>query len=251
MTNFVVNACEVVKGEFRDYEALKEYHYIQTDPVCLRGIWKVRARSPYTRSFPDPLAVIVYMVPIREWTTRNIATDNYFLNWSRGGARQSVVNRNVTYLARIIVDPRFHKQGIASYLLEETLRLQTVPLVETMTPIDFTSRLFVRAGFKLYFQPTPIRYIRCQNALLSAGIPREIWHVPETVQLRIDSLSKHPHAELHKEIKTFIHTFHHHEYDKPGLERTRFLLSKIIYPNAYLLWKNPNVSLSPLLVDRK
>jgi GNAT superfamily N-acetyltransferase len=245
MSNFVANVCEVVKGEFRDYEVLKQYHYIDTDPVCLRGIWKVRAKFPFTNSFPDPLAVIVYMVPIREWTTRNIATDNYFLNWPRGGLRQSVVNRKVTYLARIIVDPRFHKQGIASYLLGETLKLQDVPLIETMTPIDFTSSMFVKVGFKLYFQPTPERYTRCQNAFLSVGISRELWHVPETVQFRIDSLSKHPHAFIHKEIKTFIHTFHHHEYMTPGLDRTKFLLSKIIYPNAYLLWKNPRVSLLP------
>lgn len=246
MSHFVANILEVVKGEFSDYETLKEYHYIQSDPVCLRGVWKVRARAPQTKSFPDPIGVIVYMVPIKDSIARNQATNDYFLHFKSVGKRQSAINKNVNYLARIIVDPRFHKLGIGSKLLSETLALQNRPLVETMTPIDFTSKMFIKAGFELFYQETPTRYTQIQSALFRVGIPPQMYHVPEAVQYRMEKLKKSESEFIQHEIKVFLRGFHHHEFMKPGLDRVKYLLSKINYPNAYLLWKNPTLQLPDL-----
>lgn len=246
MSDFIANTLEIVKGRYSDYKKLKEYHYIQTDPVCVRDIYKVRPISRFTWGHPDPIAVIVYMVPIREWAARNIATNNYFSHYKKLSVRYSAINRNVTYLARIIVDPRYHRKGIASWLLTETLKLQTKPLIETMTPIDRVLPLFKKAGFKLYYQLTPERYTRCREALHKIAIIDELFLQPEIVQNRIESVNHHKRAFINKELKRFVKSFHHHENMKPGLDLTKFVLSKLDYPNAYLLWRNPNSLLPPL-----
>ena len=246
MTDFIANTLEIVKGDFSDYKALKEYHYIQTDPVCVRDIYKVKAISKFARVHSDPIAIIVYMIPIREWAARNVATNDYFKYWKKISERYSAINRNVTYLARIIVDPRYHRKGIASYLLTETLKLQTKPLIETMTPIDRVLPLFKKAGFELFYQPTPERYIRCRDALHKIAVTDELFFQPEIVQIRIESMNHHKRAFINKEMKRFVRSFHHHEKDRPGIDLTRFVLSKLDYPNAYLLWRNPNSPLPPL-----
>jgi GNAT superfamily N-acetyltransferase len=245
MSNFVANVLEIVKGDFSDYMKLKQYHYVPTDPVCVRSIYKARARFPHTKKFPEPLAVIVYMVPIKDSVARNRATDGYFLNWKKLSERQSKINKYVNYLARIIVDPRFHKIGIGSNLLEETLKLQNVPLVETMTPIDFTSKMFIKAGFEMFYQETPERYTRIQNALFRCGVPAQMYHVPEVVNYRIEHLKKSESEFLQHEIKIFLRGFHHHEKMPRGPARVRYLLSKINYPNSYLLWRHPKLILPP------
>jgi len=236
----IANTCEFVQGEKYDYDCLKEHHYVIGDPVCVRQIWKVRGIGNYRNALPDPIGVIVYSVPIGEWAARNVALGRFFDQYPTKSKRQSAINAYITYIARIIIDPRFHRQGIGSFLLRESLQLQTHALVETMTPIDKYSPMFVRQGFRLHFQQTPPIYTEMRFAFERAGIPEKIWHIPEIVQERIDHLSKY-HAETFNRIsKKFLQRFHHHEDEKSGITRTRYILSKIYYPNAYLLYLNPN-----------
>lgn len=226
-----------------DYHQLKEYHYVTGNPVCIRGIWKAQAKPPYTEKFPNPLGVIVYAVPINEWAARNVATNGFFSQFSDKSTRQSQINAKINYIARIIVDPRFHRCGIGSLLLRHTLPLQNRSLIETMTPIDRYSGLFKKFGFECYYQPTPEKYIWMQNQFFRYGIPKQIWEQALIVQERIDSLSAYKHSELHREMKRFCNIFHHHENQLPSFERTKFILSKIRYPNNYWLYRNPKMPL--------
>jgi GNAT superfamily N-acetyltransferase len=241
--NFIANPLEVVKGTMTDFLILKEYHYVSENPVCLRGIWKVQAQYPYTDKFPNPLGVIVYAVPINEWAARNRATNNFFRKYPDKSTRQSQINAKINYIARIIVDPRFHHSGIGSLLLGKTLPLQNRALIETLTPIDRYSGLFRKFGFECHYQPTPEKYIIMQNALCKYGIPRQLWDQPLVVQERIDSLTRWKHSELHKVMRHFCKIFYHHEKDLPNFQRTKFILSKIRYPNNYWLYRNPDMPL--------
>jgi GNAT superfamily N-acetyltransferase len=243
ISKFIANTLETVKGTMSDYYRLKEYHYVSGNPVCIRGIWKVQARFPYTDKFPNPLAVIVYAVPINEWAARNVATNGFFSRFSDKSTRQSQINARINYIARIIVDPRFHRCGVGSQLLRDTLPLQNRCLIETMTPIDRYSGLFKKFGFECYYQPTPEKYIWMQNQFFRYSIPKQIWDQPLIVQERIDSLSAYKHAELHRAMKQFCSVFHHHENAPPSFERTKFILSKIRYPNNYWLYRNPEMPL--------
>ena len=239
MTNFITNTCEFVKGSYEDYKTLKEYHYVWDDPVCLRGIYKVRARQPFTSQFPDPLAVIVYSVPIGEWSARNVALGDFFSQYKTKSLRQTAINHYISYIARLIVDPRFFKLGLGSFLLSKSLELQTHNIVETMTPIDFTKFMFEKAGFKHFYQPTPAPYSRMQMAFHRVGVPMMYWTQPKIVNLRIEALNRYLSDFFHSESKLFLRRFRHHEDMPRGPERIRYILSKINYPNSYLLWHNP------------
>lgn len=231
--------CETVKGNFDDYRILKEYHYIISDPCCIRGIYKIRAKYPYTNKFPDPMGLIVYTAPIADLEPRHKATNNFFKDIKNNSVRISLTNDYIVYIARIIIEPRFHKQGLATKLLQDTIPLQKQPIIETLTPLDHTSRLFKKFGFYEFHNPTPPEYVRIQNVFKKYNIPPEIWGQPEIVQYRIDSLSSYKHAIVHKEMKAFLRKFKAFRYSRPGLTRTRYLLSKIIYPNAYQIRIDP------------
>ena len=212
---------------------------MKSDPVCSRGIYKIVAKFPYYKSFPDPLGVIVYAAPICDLVARHRATNDFFKAPDTLSNRVILVNTHITYISRIIIDPRFHRQGLASLLLEKTIPLQDYTIIETLTPLDHTSGLFRKFGFREFHQPTPPEYIRIQQAMKRVGISFDTWHVPEVVQSRIDSLSKYRHAFIHFEMKKFLQKFKSHRHDYPGITRTRYLLSKIIYPNAYQIFFNP------------
>lgn len=239
MNNFIAKTCEFVKGTFADYKALKEYHYIQDDPVCVRGIWKVRAKTPNTGKFPDPLGIILYAVPIGEWQARKTALGDFFSQFESRAKRLSAINKYITYIARIIVDPRFFRLGIARTLLTESLKLQTHNLVETMTPIDWTKDMFEKAGFQHFYQPTPPAYYHMQQVFYRIGVPTEYWSNPDVVIQRIENLPRYESDLFNREAKKFLRRFRHHENETRGPDRIRYILSKIVYPNSYLLWHNP------------
>jgi GNAT superfamily N-acetyltransferase len=192
---------------------------------------------------PTTLGVIVFSVPIGEWKARNLALSNYFSQYKSKSLRQSAINHNIVYIARIIVDPRFHKIGIASRLLKETIPLFNYHWIETMTPIDKYMSLFTKNGFKLFFQPTPQLYYDMQQALLRAKVDRQYWTLPKNATSVIDALNKYERNLFDSACKKFLRNFHHHEREKKGIARIEYILSKIRYPNAYYLYTNEKVPL--------
>lgn len=244
MPSTIANLCEVVKGTFDDYKILKEYHYIISDPCCCRGIYKIRAKYPYTKQFPDPIGIIVYVAPIADLEARHKATNNFFTGFQTDSERIRQTNRFVTYIARIIIDPRFHKQGLATMLLKESIPLQPQPIIETLTPLDFTTKMFSKFGFKEIHNPTPQSYSRIQDALKKVGIPPELWSKPDVCQYRIDHLSRHYHALIHREIKIFLKKFKAFRTSRPGLTRTKYLMSKVVYPNSYQIRISPDFDIN-------
>lgn len=243
MFDFVANCLEIIPARLADYERLSEYHY-RTEPIKpTTQIYKVRLKPPHTNSMPDPIAVIVYRMPIPEIRPRTTATKGYFHQPKTLSARLKLVNQKIQYIARLIVDPRFRKMGIATWLLKDTLERQQVPIIETLTPIDFTNKIFQKAGFKLFLTPAPPWYRRFTNELLSIGLTEDALLSPLHVQARLDRL-KPPMAEpIEHEIKIFIRHFRHRDHMAPDINRTKFFLSKIRYPEAYLIWFNPRVPL--------
>lgn len=239
MAKWIFNVLETVPGTLDDYLKLAEYHYRTEAVAPVTNIYKIRARKPACDAFPDPLAVIVYRMPIPCLRARDKATNGYFRQATTRSERLKSVNRNVRYIARLVTDPRFRRLGIATKLLNETLPLQTAPIVETLTPIDWTNKIFQKAGFKLHHIEAPVWYGRFTQFLASIGLTD--WNVllPSTLQKRLDSLQNTEKLAAKKNIRAFIKHFRHRKDMPPGLERCRFLLSKIPFPEAYLIWYNP------------
>lgn len=239
MLKFIENCLEILPTTLKDYYLLSRYHY-RTEPVKpATQVYKICGNLKYRKSFPDPIGVIVYRQPIPDIRARTKSTKEFFHKPSTTIERLKLVNKKIQYIARLIVDPRFHKMGLGSWLLEDSLERQLVPIVETLTPIDFTNKIFQKAGFKLYQTQAPARYNRFINSLLSIGLSEQSLSIPFAVQARLESLSPKQTTFIENEIQRFIKTFHRNTDMPPGLERTSFLLSKIPYPQAYLIWFNP------------
>lgn len=244
MKKFVPNVLEVVPGTLADYQQLVEYHYRTAEIRPFTSIYKVSAKEPYRKDFPDPLAVIVYRLPVGELQVRSKPTGDFFTKPAHRSDRLKLINQNIRYLCRIIVVPQFRRCGIATKLIAETVCLQNVPIVETLTPIDFTNVLFQKTGFSIFYQSAPPWYRRFTNALKSIGLSNWNDLLASTLQERLERLNPEPSEWIENEIKQFLHHFRHRDSMPPGIERTDFILSKIPYPQAYLFWSNPKVPLT-------
>lgn len=241
---FKTDILEIAIARRSDYDRLSHYHYCLDEIGPTTQIYKIRAKAPYTSSFPDPIGVAVYKAPIPDIRPRYGATKRFFKQPESRSDQLKLVNKNIEYLARIIIDPRFWKLGLASWLLKDTLERQTKPIIETLTPIDFTNKMFQKAGFKLYTTPAPTWYRRLVDCLYEAGLTQQSLTIPLIVNHRLRTLKPALREKTEKAITNFLYHFRHRRNMQPGMERTRYLLSKIPYPEAYLIWWNPRTHLT-------
>jgi len=241
MTNLITNCLEIVPAIFADYKTLAGYHYKLENPAPPDQIYKIRGIKKCRETFPDPMAVIVYSMPITNLQGRTKATNGYFRKARTEIGRLRLVNQKIRYISRVIVDPRFHKIGLASWILKDTLERQTVPIVETLTPIDFTNKMFQKNGFKLYHSAAPDYYDRFTAALSKIRVKLDSLNCPAAVHFRLMNLPAHSKSFIEKEILLFVCHFRHRKDMKNSLKRTTFFCSKIPYPQAYLIWHNPRM----------
>lgn len=244
MKNLITDCLEIVPGNQSDYKILAHYHYEKTPPAPPDQIYKIRGRQGESDPFPDPIGVILYSMPIINLHGRTVATSNYFRSPRTDIGKLRLANQKIRYISRLIIDPRFQKLGLATWLLKDTLERQTVPIIETLTPIDFTNKMFQKQGFKLYNNPAPKWYRRFTSALLSANIRIEDLKCPPAVHYRIQHLSPRRKGFIEKEILLFVSHFHHRKGMINSLNRTAYFCRKIPYPEAYLIWFNPRVPLN-------
>jgi len=242
MTDFIDNCLEIVPGQYADYKLLAHYHYKYEPPSMPEQIYKIRAIDEFRDNFPDPIGIICLSMPIVNLHGRTVATKRYFRQARTDIGKLRLVNKKIRYVSRIIVDPRFHKRGLGSWLLRDALERQTVPIVETLTPIDFTNKIFQKAGFKLYHTPSPDWYQRFTKALTEVHVDLDSISCPPVVHYRIQNVPAGQKKFIENEILRFIEHFRHRKGMKNSPERTAFFCSKIPYPQAYLIWFNPRVS---------
>lgn len=239
MTLLDLTTVETVKGCKKDYDILAKYHYqrVIEGPVTL--VYKLVGKNGLRDKLPDPLSVIVFMQPVPDNAQRNVATNNYFKNTSGRAESLALLNRNVLYLARLITDPRFLKRSFATKLLRESLRKLDIPIVETMTPIDFTNKMYTKLGFEIYYLTKPLWYEPLKTAFEDAGIILVETLNPYLLTNRLNCLTGQLKLKTEHVINQFLGGFRNADRFKPGLERSKFILSKIPPPQAYLIWFNP------------
>jgi hypothetical protein len=235
----LLNKLCIVEGSRNDYFALARFHYQPTLYFPPTKVYKIVGGERWYRDFPDPTAVIVFSQPFPDIESRTKSTSGFFHQCSNLGENLSLLNKTVIYLARLITDDRYLRRGIATYLLNETLKILPYPIVETLTPIDFTNRMYTKQGFEIYYQPASVKYTRLMNAFFAINIDLKDTTVPELIELRINSLPSDKREFIEFEISKFLQGFRNADRFKPGYERTRFILSKVPPPQAYLIWFNP------------
>lgn len=241
MEDLISNCLEIVPSSLADYKIIAHYHYVKDAPGPTEQVYKIRGIPSTGKTFPDPMGIILYSMPITNLHSRNTATKGYFRKMPSEIGRLREVNKKIRYISRIIIDPRFQKMGLGTWLLKDTLERQHVPIVETLTPVDFTNKMFQKAGFKFYLAPSPEWYKRFTNALTDVKIKIENVDSPWAVHHRIKQMSPRQKGFIEKEILLFVSHFRHRKGMKNSLNRTVFFCSKIPYPQAYLIRFNPNI----------
>lgn len=230
---------QIVEGCQRDYYKLSRYHYQPKLSFPATKIFKAVGKFPYEKHFPDPTAVIVFTQPFPDIASRHKATANFFQKPKETADRLRLVNTYILYLARLITDPRYLRKGIATLLLNESLQQLDTPIIETLTPIDFTNQMYTKAGFELYYQRASLKYSRLIRAFSHINLNVYDTVSPMLIDMRLDYLPPHQRNFIEREISIFLNGFRNAERFKPGPERTKFILSKVPPPEAYLIWFNP------------
>jgi len=173
---------------------------------------------------------------------RGIATDNLFAGFDRA-TQLALINKNIRCISRVIIEPRFRSLGLASRLVRETMPRMNVPIVEAMAVMGLVNPFFEKAGMKAFTAQMPARCVRLVEAFSMVGIERQELIDPQKVQTRLDRLPGAKAEFIELEMKRFLQSYGNHRYSDVGLERTRYILSKLTARPVYYIWFNPKLKL--------
>lgn len=258
MTYNLKSQLTIQEGTKKEYDLLDRFCYLNTPLPPTKKIYVIRSKlateRDYCAGFRGPryghaelIGVIVYSTPLRDLKSRTAATDGFFKQPKSLSDRLKLLNEHVLYVSRLIILPSYHRLGLADWLWRETLKLQTVSVVESLTPMPVNEKWLTSLGFQIFYNPTPDSIRKLKNAFRKAKVSEKCFNVPAIAQERIDALVGDEKVKLDRSLHDFISKYRAHEHDDNGVKRTTYILSKIPYPNGYLIWFNPHIDRNPVL----
>jgi hypothetical protein len=189
------------------------------------------------------VGVIVYSTPMPEVKLRNVATDNFFTGFDKS-TQLALINKNIRCISRLIIEPRFRGLGLASRLVRRTMPKMNIPIIEAMAVMGLVNPFFEKAGMKAYTAKIPVRNVQLIEALSMVGIEAKELVNPQKVLQKLDRLPA-PKAEfIELQIKRFLQSYSKRRDMQPGLERTRYVLSKLTIRPIYYIWFNEKLTFS-------
>jgi hypothetical protein len=191
--------------------------------------------------YKKPVGVIVYSNPTGELRMRNVATNNLYTGFDRS-TRLSLINRDIRRISRVIIEPRFRGLGLAARLVAETMPLMEVPIIEAMAVMGLVNPFFEKAGMRPYIERPPASSIRLIEAFSIVGIEEVELIDAKKVQRKLDRLSEAKAEFIEREIRLFLKPDSRNRYSRPGLERTRYVLSKVTTSGVYYIWFNEKLA---------
>lgn len=232
----VISRVKIVKGGAADYKKLSRYHYRNGKLGPFKAIYTMRSSQ-------GTIGIIVYTMPNPSLELRNVATNNFFKGYSRR-MLLALVNKNVRTISRVIIEPRFRSLGLATKLVRETMPLMNVAIVEAMAVMGHVNPFFEKAGMKAYKHPISANCVQIKAALSLVGIEDEMLFDAEAVQRRIEELSAGRSHFLERQFRQFLQNYGKRRHMQPGLERTRYVISKLTERPVYYIWFNQSFSFS-------
>ena len=232
----VCKRLRIVRGCLDDYNQLAHYHYRNSRPGPVTAIFALKPDP--RRSGTRTVGVVVYSAPVPEVKMRNVATDNFFAGFDKS-TQLALINKHIRCISRLIIEPRFRGLGLARRLARRTMPEMNVPIIEAMAVMGLVNPFLERAGMKAYTAKRPARSLRLVEALSMVGIEQEQLIDPQEVLRRVDRLPA-PEAEfIELEIRRFLQSYSRRRDMQAGLERTRYVLSKLTARPTYYIWFNP------------
>ena len=237
----VVKNIEIVRGGLCDYEKLAGFHYRDSRLGPFKAIFALRvAGSLAWQSGAETVGVIVYTMPSIGLELRNVATGGVFVGLDRA-SRLALINKNIRCIGRVIIEPRFRGLGLASRLVRETMAQMEVPIVESAAVMGLVNPFFEKAGMQAFTAPLPARCVQLTQAFSMVGIEDSQLPDSRAVQRKIDRLPSGQVGFIEVQIRCFLQSYGKRRSMAAGLERTRFVLSKLTARPVYYIWFNPKM----------
>ncbi len=235
----VCRRLKIVPGCIDDYYRLAHYHYRDSRLGPYTAIYALKGDSRLAGALRTITAgVIVYSTASAVLELRNVATDNFFVGLDKG-TQLALMNRDIRRISRVIVEPRFRGLGLAKQLVRETMPELNVPVVEAVAMMGRVNPFLERAGMKAYTAPLHAGSVRLIEALSAVGIEDNLLIDPYSVQEIIDRLPPEQSQFLERQVRYFLRS-HGRRRDMPqGIERTRYILTRLTARPTYYIWFNP------------
>jgi hypothetical protein len=112
-----------------------------------------------------------------------------------------------------------------------------------MAVMGLINPFFKRAGMTAFIAKIPARCAQLTEAFSMVGIEKEMLIDPQEVQQKIDKLQRTKAEFIELQIRNFLQSYGKRRNMPPGLERTRFALSKLTERPVYYIWFNTNLEL--------
>lgn len=238
MTAKLLSELCIVKTTKKYFDRLEPYHYVPETIKPYKSIYGVFPKCAYRNCHPHPIAVVVYAPPFANLQARNMVLKGKRPAPTSKKSNLTWVNANIIMAKRLIVDPRYRRLGIAKWLMLETVKLQPYPIIEALSPIDYTNKILISAGFQRHFMPAPNYYSRVKDVLALAGIGEVLQQHPKEVDKRIAHLSPEIQKKVHYEFKRFLQHFKRFNQKNYYQEHTHYILRKLKFPQAYFIIYN-------------
>lgn len=224
----------IERSDLNNTHNLLNHHYRSEKlKVCYR-VFIIRNLHPkYTDD--NLVGVIVYTMPMPHIRLRNIATSGIFTGFKNRSDQLKILNEHLRTISRVVIDPRYRGLGLASWLVQKTADRVKFPIIESLAVMGNIHPFFEKAGFKPYTQNFPERINYIQQAFKDAGIRFSMLKDPLKVQKHIDKLNKKKAMQFEKAVQKFLQSYRRRAYMPPGIERTRYVLSRLTENPVYYI----------------
>jgi hypothetical protein len=234
----VCKKLKIVPGNIKDYKALASYHYRDGKLGPYTNIFTLKGDSVQLKN----AGVIVYTTPRPALELRSVATGNAFIGFDRS-TQLALVNKYIRCISRVIIEPRLRGLGLAVRLVHDTMPLLNVPIIEAMAVMGHINPFFEKAGMKAYTAKMPASCIRLIEAMSLVGIEQNELIDENRVHQKLEQLHWPKADFIERQIQLFLQCYGNRRNMPAGLERTRFVLSKMTERPVYYIWFNPNLML--------
>ena len=224
---------QIVPGCLDDYKRLARYHYRGSHPGPASAIFALRRAGCKT-----PVGVIVYSTAPAVLELRNVATGNVFAGLDRS-TQLALINANIRRISRVVIEPRFRGVGLASRLVRETMPMVNVPVVEAVAVMGWVNPFFEKAGMKSYKAQPSVAGVQFIEALSVIGVEQTEMLDPERLQHKFEKLGDCQTKFIEQQIRHFLKSHGRRRDMLPGIERTRYILTKLTARPVYYIWFNP------------
>jgi pyrimidine operon attenuation protein/uracil phosphoribosyltransferase len=112
-----------------------------------------------------------------------------------------------------------------------------------MAVMGHVNPFFEKAGMTAFTAPMPPRCTQLTEALSLVGIEKQDLIDAQKVQQKLNGLGESEAEFIELEIKHFLQSYGKRRNQRPGLDRTRYILTKLTERPVYYIWLNQNLEL--------